>query len=88
MKAASCEEAAKISESQGNNAVIRAQIYSGGSGKTGGIQTATSAAQAERAAALMLGSRSKAMQTGEQGFLVNPVLVEESLCSVQEVYLG
>ena len=86
--ARSPDEAAKITESLGNNVVIKAQIYSGGRGKAGGIQTATSAAQAERVAASMLGSRLKAGQTGEQGFPVNDVLVEKPVSSVQEVYLG
>jgi len=84
--ARSPEQAAKITESLGNNVVIKAKIYYGGRGKRGGIQTATSAAQAERVAASMLGSRLKTGQTREQGFPVNAVLVEESVSSIQELY--
>ena len=53
--ARSPEQAAKITESLGNNVVIKAKIYYGGRGKRGGIQTARSAAHGGESSSIDVG---------------------------------
>ncbi len=67
---------------------MKAQIHAGGRGKAGGIKTATSPAEAERVAAALLGSRLRTHQTGPEGVPVSAVLVEETVESTREIYLG
>ena len=81
-------EAAKVAEDLGGEVVLKAQVHAGGRGKAGGIKKAASAAEAERVAATLLGSRLITHQTGGEGVPVNAVLVEEAINAVRELYLG
>jgi len=81
-------EAKKIAADLGGKVVVKAQIHAGGRGKAGGIKTATSPAEAEKVAASLLGSRLRTHQTGAEGVPVSAVLVEETIESARELYLG
>ncbi|EFK11753.1 succinate-CoA ligase, beta subunit [delta proteobacterium NaphS2] len=81
-------EAAGIAKELGGRVVIKAQIHAGARGKAGGIKTVDSPDEAERETSSLLGSRLKTHQTGEEGLIVNSVLVEEALNSIKELYLG
>lgn len=81
-------EARKIAADVGGEVVVKAQIHAGGRGKAGGIKTATSPAEAERVAATLLGSLLRTHQTGPEGVPVSAVLVEETVDSAREIYLG
>ena len=72
----------------GNVVVVKAQIHAGGRGKGGGVKVVKSAADAEAAAAKMLGSQLVTYQTGPEGSLVSRVLIEEGLQIARELYLG
>ena len=67
---------------------MKAQVHAGGRGKAGGIRVASSAAEAERVAASMLGTRLVTGQTGPEGVPVGSVLVEEVLQVESELYVG
>ncbi len=77
-------------------AVVKAQIHAGGRGKgtyiekpeQRGVQLVKSAADARQAAANMLGNKLVTIQTGEQGKVVNQVLVEAGCNIARELYLG
>lgn len=75
------EEARKIAESLGKPAVVKVQIWAGGRGKAGGIKFAETPAEAEAAAASLLGSTIKELK-------VEKVLVEEKLDVDKEYYVG
>ena len=81
-------EARKIAADVGGEVVVKAQIHAGGRGKAGGIKTATSPAEAERVTATLLGSLLRTHQTGPEGVPVSAVLVEETVDSAREIYLG
>ena len=82
------EEARAIVEELGAAAVVKAQIHAGGRGKGGGIKTAKTADEAERAADEILGMQLVTPQTGEEGKLVRRVLVEEQTDVQRELYLS
>ncbi len=76
-------EAAKIAADLGGHVVVKAQVHTGGRGKAGGVKLAHSAAEAEVAAAQILGMDIK-------GLTVRQVLVDELAPGGidQEIYLA
>ena len=72
----------------GHVVVVKAQIHAGGRGKGGGVKVVKSPADAQAAAAKMLGSQLVTYQTGPEGSRVSRVLVEEGLQIARELYLG
>jgi len=68
--------------------VVKAQVHAGGRGKGGGVKLVRSPAEAEAAAAAMLGSRLVTHQTGPEGLPVNTVLVETGSDIARELYLS
>jgi succinyl-CoA synthetase beta subunit len=81
-------EAREVAAGLGGKSVVKAQVHAGGRGKAGGIKVVSSAAEAERVAGSLLGSRLVTSQTGPAGVLVNHVLVEEALDVERELYAG
>lgn len=90
------EAAAAFTKLGGPVAVVKAQIHAGGRGKgtyiekpdQRGVQLVKSAADARQAAANMLGNKLVTIQTGEEGKVVNQVLVEAGCNIARELYLG
>lgn len=74
-------EARQIAADLGGPVVVKAQVLVGGRGKAGGVKVAASPAEAEAAAALILGMSIK-------GNLVRKVLVTPAINIGQEYYLG
>jgi succinyl-CoA synthetase beta subunit len=81
-------EVAGIARELGGPVVVKAQIHAGGRGKGGGVKLAASSAEAEQAAAQILGMLLKTHQTGPDGQRVRRVLVEEATAIQRELYLG
>ena len=77
-------------------AVVKAQIHAGGRGKgttkenpaQHGVQLVKSAAEAQAVAEALLGKTLVTIQTGEEGKVVNQVLIEEGCDIARELYLG
>ena len=86
--ASTAKEAREIAESLGDNSVVKAQVHAGGRGKAGGIKIVRSPAEAEDAAASLLGARLVTRQTSSEGVPVRRVLVEEALDVEKELYVG
>ena len=68
--------------------VVKAQIHAGGRGKGGGIKTAATLDEVEKAAAQIIGMTLITPQTGPEGRLVQKVLVEQAQDIKKEYYLG
>ncbi len=68
--------------------VVKAQILSGGRGKSGGIQFVTSPEETKACVASMLGSYLVTHQTGQKGTEITYVLIEEALSIKKELYLA
>ncbi|MEM7204986.1 MAG: ADP-forming succinate--CoA ligase subunit beta [Planctomycetota bacterium] len=68
--------------------VVKAQIHAGGRGKAGGVKLVKSAADAEAAAAGMLGKPLVTHQTGPEGRVVHTVYVERGSDIAKEYYLA
>ncbi len=81
-------EAGAATTRLGGKAVLKAQVYAGGRGKAGGIQTARSAQEAEQHARKLLGSRLVTHQTGPEGVPVSKLLVEEPISIATQLYLS
>jgi len=81
-------EAYDIASRLGGRVVVKAQIHAGGRGKGGGVKLASSAAEAEKIAADMIGMTLVTHQTGPEGRKVRRVLIEEGLPIKKEYYLG
>jgi succinyl-CoA synthetase beta subunit len=82
-------EAREAAETLGGSIwAVKAQIHAGGRGKAGGVKLARSPAEAEAAAAGMLGQKLVTHQTGPQGKEVNRVYVEAGIDIDRELYLG
>ncbi len=75
-------------ETLGGTVVVKAQVHAGGRGKGGGIKLATSPAEAEAAAAKILGMTLVTPQTGPKGRLVRKVLVTSAIEIAREYYLS
>jgi succinyl-CoA synthetase beta subunit len=73
--------AERVLASGADKVVVKAQVLVGGRGKAGGVKLAASAAEAERAAADILGMTIK-------GITVRKVLVSEAAEIVSELYLS
>ena len=69
-------------------AIIKAQIHSGGRGKSGGVKLISSSEDAYDSAKTILGSNLITYQTGPKGLPVNNVLVEEATNIDKEIYLS
>ena len=69
-------EAKAAAEALGTAVVIKAQIHAGGRGKGGGVKLADTPEEAEQAASEILGMTLVTPQTGEEGKLVQRVIVE------------
>jgi len=72
----------------GGKVVVKAQVHAGGRGKAGGVKLADGPAEAEPAAAQILGMRLTTPQTPPEGILVRSVLVEEAPAIERELYLS
>ena len=76
--------------------VVKAQIHAGGRGKgrfkedpeLGGVKVVKGAKNAAEIARRMLGKTLVTVQTGEEGKVVNRVLLEQGVDIAQELYLG
>ncbi len=68
--------------------LVKAQVYAGGRGKAGGIQTATSIDQVEQYSRNLLGKRLVTRQSAPIGQPVNSVLIERLVDFQCEMYLG
>ncbi|MEC7567203.1 MAG: ADP-forming succinate--CoA ligase subunit beta [Planctomycetota bacterium] len=93
----SSQEAAEAYDAMGGEiAVVKAQIHAGGRGKglvkevpsQHGVQLVRSREEAAQVAENLLGNTLVTIQTGEQGKVVNQVLVEEGCDIARELYLG
>ncbi len=88
-QAHSANQAVSVAEEMGGEGwVVKAQIHAGGRGKAGGVQLARSLDEVRQHAEKLIGSRLVTRQTGEQGRLVNRVLVEQMQQIEAEYYLG
>ena len=81
-------EAREMATGISSRVVIKAQVYTGGRGKAGGVKIADSPQEAERAASQMIGTRLVTHQTGPEGAPVSKVLVEEASDVARELYLS
>jgi succinyl-CoA synthetase beta subunit/malate-CoA ligase subunit beta len=85
----SANQAVSVAEEMGGDGwVVKAQIHAGGRGKAGGIQLAQTLEEVRQQAERLIGSRLVTRQTGEEGRLVNRVLVEQLQQIEAEYYLG
>lgn len=83
------EEAEKVAEELNNKRfVVKAQIHAGGRGKGGGIKLAYNPKEVRNLASQMLGMRLVTPQTGNEGKIVQKVLIEEGIDIERELYLG
>ena len=90
------EEAEAVArEIGGDNLVVKAQIHAGGRGKgtfkngfKGGVHLVKTPAEAKEVAGKMLGQVLVTHQTGEEGRLVNQVLVAQGVDIAKEYYLA
>jgi succinyl-CoA synthetase beta subunit/malate-CoA ligase subunit beta len=88
-QAHSANQAVSVAEEvDGDGWVVKAQIHAGGRGKAGGVQLAHSLDEVRQHAEKLIGSRLVTRQTGEEGRLVNRVLVEQMQSIDAEYYLG
>jgi succinyl-CoA synthetase beta subunit len=86
--ASTTAEVKEIAAQLGGEVAIKAQIYAGGRGKAGGIKLASSAEEAARLAAEMMGKNLVTHQTSPQGVPIDRVLVEQAIEVKGEFYLG
>lgn len=82
------EEARDVCVELGGTSVVKAQVYAGGRGQSGGIILAESPDESQRIARTMIGSRLVTKQTSVDGVPVSKVLVEEPADIVQELYVA
>ncbi|MEX0754592.1 MAG: ADP-forming succinate--CoA ligase subunit beta [Actinomycetota bacterium] len=72
----------------GNRWVVKAQVHAGGRGKAGGVRLADTPADIRAFTDAMIGHRLVTVQTGEQGQLIQRVLIERATKIEREIYLG
>jgi len=83
------DNAATIAEELGGERwVVKAQIHAGGRGKGGGVKVASSIDEVKQFTNEMIGTNLVTPQTGEEGRLVQRVLVEQGCNINKEYYLG
>ena len=87
-KAVNPDEAFNLADQLGGKCVIKAQVYSGGRGKAGGIKLVDTAEEAKNEASKLLGSRLFTEQSGPSGLLVSSVLIEEPVNIIEEIYIS
>ena len=80
------EDIAKIIEGIKLPMVIKAQVYAGGRGKSGGVKIAKSYEEANKIANEMLGMELKSKQAGNK--IVNKILIEEGVEIKKEIYIS
>lgn len=82
-------EAENIFLKLGNKAcVVKAQILTGGRGKSGGVKIAETSQGVRKVANDILGAEIITRQTGSTGIRVKEVLVEEAVSIARELYLA
>jgi succinyl-CoA synthetase beta subunit len=81
-------EAREIAAEMGCKVVIKAQVYAGGRGKAGGIETVNNPEEAEKATSQLIGTKLATHQTGPEGAPVSRVLVEETSDVARELYFS
>ena len=72
----------------GGRWVVKAQIHAGGRGKGGGVKVASSLDEVRQFTDQMIGNNLVTPQTGDEGRLVQRVLVEQACDINKEYYLG
>ena len=81
-------DASSALESLGGEAIVKAQVYAGGRGQSGGIIKVSSPSAATAAANKLLGSTLVTYQTTPEGVPVSSVLLEETVEIQDELYLS
>jgi len=85
----SSRAATRVAEEVGGSRwVVKAQIHAGARGKAGGVKLVSSAPELAEAVDRMIGSTLITAQTGEEGQLVQRVLVERAARIEREFYLS
>ncbi|OGS05658.1 MAG: succinate--CoA ligase subunit beta [Elusimicrobia bacterium RIFCSPLOWO2_12_FULL_59_9] len=82
------EAAAAIKKAGPGPWVLKAQVFAGGRGKAGGIQTARTAEEAGSLAQKMIGMSLTTHQTAGRGVVVNEILAEAAVKIDKEYYLS
>ena len=82
------EEAFDLAVELGGRCVVKAQVYSGGRGKAGGVKLVEKADEAKVEASRLIGSRLYTEQSGPNGLLVSSVLIEEPVNIAGEIYIS
>jgi len=72
----------------GDHWMVKAQIHAGGRGKGGGVKIASSLDEVRQFTDQLIGSQLVTPQTGDDGRLVQRVLVEQACDIKKEFYLG
>ena len=72
----------------GDRWVVKAQIHSGGRGKSGGVRIVNSVSEAKKVADELIGNRLVTHQNGPDGTLVKRVWIEEAREIEKELYFG
>ncbi len=80
--------AEKCAARLGGSCVIKAQIYSGGRGKAGGVKVVRSPLEARATAKSLLGKKLVTNQSGPAGLVVKRLLLEELVEVEKELYLS
>jgi len=71
-----------------DSGVAKAQAFTGGRGKAGGIKVFQNAAEAEAAASKLIGMTLVTHQTGPEGVKIQAILLEEQSKVVRELYFA
>ena len=87
LPAGTAEQARAAAERLGP-CVVKAQVHAGGRGKAGGVKRADTPAEAEAAAAALLGSTLVTKQTGPAGKPVAAVYLEKACAVARELYFS
>ncbi len=82
------EEAFDLAVELGGRCIVKAQVYSGGRGKAGGVKLVEKAEDAKVEASRLIGSRLYTEQSGPNGLLVSSVLIEEPVNIAGEIYIS
>ena len=82
------DEAFALARKLGGRCVVKAQVYSGGRGKAGGVKLVETAEDSKSEASRLIGSRLFTEQSGPNGLLVSSVLIEEPVNIIGEIYIS
>jgi succinyl-CoA synthetase beta subunit len=82
------DQVERTAKEMGGRCVVKAQIYAGGRGKTGGVRLAKNPDEALDAGKDLFGRVLVTPQTGPQGLIVRRLLVEEAVEIEREFYLS